>query len=168
MRKFFLSCLPDENFFSPHGQTESNLLFWPYLASVAKFATKKIEVLILSMKFPSLEVVLYLLKCTICLCMKYCYHVQASAPCCNLDMYGKLQKQLCGTVGLLLYLLNPWINIEMQPVCLFYVLRSSELAFFCNSRLFSLPWGESQIKKSQSLLKTLDILCGKAGVATAY
>ena len=57
------------------GLTVSSKLDWSsYIISIAKTATKKIEVLICSMKFLSPEVALYLYKSTICPCMEYCCH----------------------------------------------------------------------------------------------
>ena len=53
-----------------------------YFISIAKTASKKIEALIHSMKFLSLEVALYIYKSTMCPCMEYCCHVWADAPSC--------------------------------------------------------------------------------------
>ena len=46
-----------------------------YINSIAKIASKKIGVLIRSMKFLSPEVALYPYKSTIRACMEYCCHV---------------------------------------------------------------------------------------------
>ena len=70
-----------------------------YIISIAQTASKKIGVLICSMKFLFPEVALYLYKSTICLCMEYCCHVWAGAPSCYLELLDKLQKQICRTVG---------------------------------------------------------------------
>ena len=51
-------------------------------SSIAKTASKKIGVLICSMKFLSPEVALYLYKSTTRPCMEYCCHVWAGAPSC--------------------------------------------------------------------------------------
>ena len=51
------------------------------------------------MKFLSPEVVLYLYKSTICPCMGCCCHIWPGAPSCYLELLGKLQKQICRTVG---------------------------------------------------------------------
>ena len=52
------------------------------------------------MKFLSLEVALYLYKSTIRPCMECCCHVWAGAPSCYLELLEKLQKRICGIVGL--------------------------------------------------------------------
>ena len=54
------------------------------------------------MKFFPPEVVLYLYKPTIRLCMEYCCHVWAVAPGCYLELLDKLQKLICRTIGPLL------------------------------------------------------------------
>ena len=80
---------------------------WPFLLnwigagtlSLAKTTSKKIAALIRSMKFLSPEVALYLYKSTIHPCMKYCCHVRAGAPSCYLELWDKLQKRICRTVG---------------------------------------------------------------------
>ena len=51
------------------------------------------------MKFLSLEVALYLYKCTIRPCMEYSCHVWGGAPSCYLKLLDKLQKRICRTVG---------------------------------------------------------------------
>ena len=82
------------------GLTFSSKLHWgSYMISIAKTASKKIEALIRSMKLFSPEVSLYLYKSAIRPCMEYCCHIWASAPSCCLELLGKLQKQICGTVG---------------------------------------------------------------------
>ena len=72
--------------------TFSPKLDWgSYIISIAKTTTKKIGALIRSMKFLSLEVVLYLYKSTIQPCMEYCCHVLAGAPTCYLELLDKLE-----------------------------------------------------------------------------
>ena len=62
----------------------SSKLDWgSYIISIAKTASKKIGALILSMKFLSPEVALYLYKSTIRPCMEYCFHVWAGTPRCR-------------------------------------------------------------------------------------
>ena len=78
----------------------SNCIGGSYIISIAKAASKKIGALILSMKFLSPEVVLYLYKSTIRRCMEYCCHVWAVAPSCYLELLDKLQKRICRTLGL--------------------------------------------------------------------
>ena len=70
-----------------------------YIISIAKTASKKIGVLIRSMKFLPPEVALYLYKSTIGPCMQYCCHLCAGAPSCYLELLDKLPKQICRTVG---------------------------------------------------------------------
>ena len=70
-----------------------------YIIFIAKTASKKIGALICSMKFLSTEVALYLHKSTIRPCAEYCCHVWAGAHSCYLKLLGKLQRQICVTVG---------------------------------------------------------------------
>ena len=94
------SFLEEKSSFKMLGWTFYPKLDWgSYIISVAKAASKKNEALIHSMKFLSPEVALYLYKFTIHPCMEYCCHVWAGAPICNLDLLGKLQKQMCRIVG---------------------------------------------------------------------
>ena len=70
-----------------------------YIISIAKTACKKIGALILSIKFLSPEIAMYLYKPTIRPCIEYCCHVWAGAPSCYLELLYKLQKRICRTVG---------------------------------------------------------------------
>ena len=82
------------------GVTFSSKLDWSsYIIPIAKTASKKTGVLILSKKVLTPEVVLYLYKSTIRPCMEYCCHVWAGAPSCYLEFLDKLQKRICRTVG---------------------------------------------------------------------
>ena len=73
--------LEEKSSFRMLGSTLSSKLDWGfYIISIAKTASKKIGVLILSMKFLSPEVALYLCKSTIRPCMEYCCHVWAGRP----------------------------------------------------------------------------------------
>ena len=75
------SILEEKTSFKMLGLTCSSKLDWgSYIVSIAKTASKKIGVLIRSMKFLSPEVDLYLYKSTIRPCMEYCGHVWAGAP----------------------------------------------------------------------------------------
>ena len=65
---------------------------------VAKTASKKIGVLIRSMKFISPEVALYLYESIIWPCMRYCCHVWAGASTCYLKLLDKLKKLTCRIV----------------------------------------------------------------------
>ena len=77
------SVLEEKSSFKMLGLTFSSKLDWgSYIISIAKTASKKIGALICSMKFLSLEVVLYLYKSSICLNVKYYFHIWASAPRC--------------------------------------------------------------------------------------
>ena len=81
----------------------SSKLDWgsSYIIFIAISASKKIGVLICSLKFLSPEVVMYNdYKCTIPPCMEYCFYVWADAPSCYLKLLDKLQKGICRTVGL--------------------------------------------------------------------
>ena len=83
--------------------TFSSKLDWSsYIISIAKTASKRIGALIRSMRFLFPEVVLYLYKFTISLCMEYFCHVWVGAPSCYLEYSEKrkyLQKRICRTVG---------------------------------------------------------------------
>ena len=76
------SVLEERSSFKMLGLTFSKLDWGSYIISIAKTASKKIGVLIRSMKFLSPEVVLYLYKSTIRLCMEYCCRVWTGAPSC--------------------------------------------------------------------------------------
>ena len=69
------------------------------IISIPKTASKKIGALILSMKFLSPDVALYLYISTIRSCMEYRCHVWAEAPSCYLELLDKLQKGIYRTVG---------------------------------------------------------------------
>ena len=108
--KMDVSVLEEKTSFKMLGLTFSSKLDWgSYIISVAKNASKKIGALIRSMKFLSLEVVLYLYKSTIRPCMEYCCHVWAGAPSCYLELLDKLQKQICRTVG-------PSLAASLEPL----------------------------------------------------
>ena len=77
----------------------SELVWGSYIISISKTASKKIEVLIGSVKFLSHEVALYLYKSTIRPCMEYCFHVWAVASSCYLELFDKLQKRIYSAVG---------------------------------------------------------------------
>ena len=69
----------------------SKLDLGSYVISIAKTASKKIEVFICVMKFLSPEVALYLYNSTIHPCMEYCCHIWAGGPSCYLELLDKLQ-----------------------------------------------------------------------------
>ena len=104
------SALVVESYFKMLGLTFSSKLDWgSYNISIAKTVSKKIGALIRSMKFLSPEVALYLYKSNIHPCMEYCCHVRAGAPCCYLELLGKLQKRICRTVG-------PSVAASLEPL----------------------------------------------------
>ena len=71
----------------------SSKLDWgSYIISVGKTASRKIGTVILSMKFLSFEIALYLCKSTVRPCVEYCCHVWVGAPSCYLELLDKLQK----------------------------------------------------------------------------
>ena len=85
------------------GLTFFSKLDWgSHITSIAKTTSRKVGILIRSMKFLSPDVALYLYKSTIRSCMEYCCHVRVGAPSCYLELLDKLQKQICRTVGSLL------------------------------------------------------------------
>ena len=93
------SVLEEKSSFKMLGLTFSSKLDWgSYIITIAKTASKKIGVLIHSMKFLSPEVALYLYKSTIRSCMEYCCHAWGGAPSCYLELLDMLQKQICRTV----------------------------------------------------------------------
>ena len=98
------------------GLTFSSKLDWgSYIISTAKTASKIIGTLILSMKFFSPDVALYLYNCTIQPSMEYCYNqVWAGAPTCYLELLVSYNNGYGGLLILhLLPLLNPWLIVKM-------------------------------------------------------
>ena len=92
------------------GLTFSSKLDWSsYIISIAKTTSKKVGVLIRSMKFLSPEVVLYLCNSTIRLCMEYFCLVWAGAPICYLELLDKLQKRICRIFG-------PSLAASLEPL----------------------------------------------------
>ena len=70
--------IEEKSSFKMLGLTFSSKLDWgSYINSIAKTTSKKIGVLIHSMKFLSPEVALYLYKSTIPSCMEYCCHAMS-------------------------------------------------------------------------------------------
>ena len=106
--------------------------------SIAKIASKKIGVLICSMKFLSSAVALYLYKSTIRPCMEYCCQVWAGAPSCYLELLDKLQKRICRIVG-------PLLAASLEPLA--HRRNETSLSLFyryyfgrCSSELVPLPF----------------------------
>ena len=91
--------LEEKSSLKMQGLTLSFKLNWAfYIISIAKTTSKKIEVLIHSIKFLSPEVTLYLYKSTISSCMIYCCHAWDDTPSCYLKLLHKLKKWICRTV----------------------------------------------------------------------
>ena len=81
------SVLEEKSSFKMPVLSFSSKLDWSsYIIFIAKTTSKKIGALILSVKFLSPEVALYLYKCTIRSCMEHCCHVWAGAPSCCLEL----------------------------------------------------------------------------------
>ena len=117
------SVLVEKSSFKMLGLTFSSKLDWgSYIISMARTVSKKIGVLIRSMKFLSSEVALYLYKSTIRPCMEYCCHVCSGAPSCYLELLDKLQKRICVTVdSSLAASLEPLAHCRnVTSLCLFY------------------------------------------------
>ena len=104
------SVLEEKTSFKMLGLTFSSKLDWSsYIVSIAKTASKKIGVLIHSVKFLSPKVALYLYKSAIRTCMEYCCHFWPGAPSCYLELLDKLQKRICRTVG-------PSLAASLEPL----------------------------------------------------
>ena len=92
------SDLEEKLYFKMLGLLFSSKLDWgSYIIFIAKTASKKICALILSMKFLSPEVALYLYKSTIRPSMEYCCNIWTGVPSCYLELLDKLH--ICRTVG---------------------------------------------------------------------
>ena len=120
------SALEGKSSFKMLRLTFSSKLDWgSYIISIAKTTSKKIGILILSMKFLSPEVTLDLYKSTIRPCLEYCCQsvlVPLVVTWELLDKHMQLQDMICyknAYAGLLvlhlLLLLNPWLIVEMWP-----------------------------------------------------
>ena len=94
------SVLEEKSSFEILALSFSSKLDWScYIVSIAESLSKKNEILILSMKFVSYVVVLYLYKSIIGPYMEYRCHVWASDPSCYLGILNKRQKRISRTVG---------------------------------------------------------------------
>ena len=90
------STLEGKSSFEMLGLTFPSKLDWgPYIISITKTSSKKIRVLIHSVKFLSPVVAVYLYKFIIHPCMEYCCHICTGAPSCYLELLDKLQKRIC-------------------------------------------------------------------------
>ena len=121
--KYDGSVLEKKSSFKMQWLTFSSKLDWAfYIISIAK-TSKKIGVLIRSMKFFSPEVALYLCKSTIRPCMKYCCHVWAGAPSYYLELLEKLQKRICRTV-------SPSHTVSVEPLA--HCRNIASFSLFCS------------------------------------
>ena len=142
------SVFEEKSSFRMLGLTFSPKLDWgSYIVSIAKTASKKIWVLIHSLKFHSHEVTLYLYKSTIQTCMEYCSHVWAGAPSCFFESLDKLQKQICRTVGpsLAASLEHMTYGQNVASLSVFYRYYYFGRCLFELAQLVPLPysWGKS-------------------------
>ena len=142
----------------------SKLDWGPYIISTAKTVSKKIGALILSVKFLSPEIALYLYKSTtICSCKEYCCHTWAGAPSCYLELLDKLQRQICRTVG-------PSLAPSLEPLAHHQNVASLSLFYRyyfgrCSSELAQLvPLPFSQ---GRSSVANKEIKLGQTFVSTA-
>ena len=104
------SVLERKSSFKMLGLTFSSKWDWEsYINSIVKTASKKIGLLIRSMKFISPKVALYLYKSTIQPWMEYCCYVWAGAPSYYLELLDKLQKRIYRTVG-------PSLAASLEPL----------------------------------------------------
>ena len=136
------SVLEKKSSFKMMGLTFSSKLDWgSHIIPIAKTASKKIEVLIRSMKFLSPEVVCISINLNIKSCMEYCCHVWAGAPSCYLELLDKLQKQICRTIGPSLEPLAHHRNVASLSLfySYYYGRCSSDLA-----QLVSLPYSRGR------------------------
>ena len=92
------SVLEEKSSFVMLGLTYCSKLDWDSYISIAKTSSKVIGSLIHSLRCLSLEIALYLYKCTIQPCIEYC-HVRAGALSCCLELLDKLQIRICRTAG---------------------------------------------------------------------
>ena len=116
------SVLEEKTSFKMLGLTFSSKLDWGSYIVSKKTASKKIGALILSLKFLSPEVALYLYKSTVWPCMEYCCHVWAGAPSCYFELLDKLQKRICRTVG-------PSLAASLEPLAHCQIVASLSLFY---------------------------------------
>ena len=78
--------LEEKSSFELLGLSFNSKVDWrSYIVYISNSSSKKIGALLHSMKFLSPELVLYLYKSTIRLCMEYCCHVWSGAGKCYLN-----------------------------------------------------------------------------------
>ena len=86
------------------------------------------------MEFLSAKVALYLCESTTRPCMEYCCHVWVCAPSCCWEMFDKIQKRICRTVG-------PSLAASLKPLAH----GRSEASSFVDVHLNWLNWFHSVI-----------------------
>ena len=117
------SVLGEKSYFKMLGLTFSSKLDWgSHIISIVKAVSKKIGVLIRSMKFLCPKFALHLYKSTIWSCMEHGFHVCAGGPSCYLELLDKLQKRICRTVG-------PSLTTSLEP--LVHRRNVASLSIFC-------------------------------------
>ena len=134
--------LEEKSLFHLLGLSFASKLDWgSYIISIAKSASKKIGVLLPSLKFLSPELVLYLYKSTIRPCIEYCCHVLSGAGKCYLNLLDKLQRHICNVVGQ--HLFNNWPIVEMFLVLVSFIdiILVAILLSFLNWLLFLMFMG---------------------------
>ena len=73
--------LPEETSFRLLGLKFTRSMDWkPYIQSIAKAASRKVDALYRAQRFLTPESILYLHKSTIRLCMEYCFHIWGGSP----------------------------------------------------------------------------------------
>ena len=109
------SVLEEKWLFKMLGLTFSSKLDWgSYIISIAKSASRKIGVLIYSMKFLSHEVALYLYKSSIRQCMEYCVMSGLVLLFANWNCWISYRNEFAGLLVLhVLPPLNHWLIIEI-------------------------------------------------------
>ena len=75
------------------------------------------------MKYVSSEVALCLYNSTIQPCIEYCCHVWSGSPSCFLELFGKVQKWICQTVGAIL-------AASLEPLAQCCQCQCSQLKYF--------------------------------------
>ena len=135
------------------GLAFSSKLDWgSYITSIANTASKKVGALIRSMKFLSPEVALCI---SINLPYTHVCHVWASVPICSLELFDKLQKWICRTVG-------PSLAASLEPLVHRRNMVSLKLVSAIFYQMFVFPPNDSSSETTKSVLyfikKALSIL----------
>ena len=93
--------LPEETSFRLLGLTVTRSMDWkPYIQSIAKSASRKVDTLYRAQRFLTPESILYLYKSTIRPCMEYSSHIWGDAPRSHgLDLLHRVQNRVVRLVG---------------------------------------------------------------------